>query len=84
MAQEWFDPAGFFLAVTDRRPDRRAGAGLPLDQGPPMSDPDRRARRAAGPIGEIYVLGVDPRPAIRGLGAPLTEIGLDYLRRRGP
>ena len=79
MAQDWFDPAGFFLAVTDDPAsptgDRVLGfhwtkvhesvAGLP------------------GPAGEIYVLGVDPAAGVRGLGGPLTAAGLDYLRQRG-
>jgi mycothiol synthase len=78
MAEDWFDPAGFFLAVTDdaSQPsgDRVLGfhwtkvhesvAGLP------------------GPAGEIYVLGVDPAAGVRGLGGPLTLAGLDYLRGR--
>jgi mycothiol synthase len=31
----------------------------------------------------VYVLGVDPRSGVRGLGAPLTAIGLDHLARQG-
>ena len=116
MAQEWFDPAGFFLAVTTGDgPERvlgfhwtkvhptdpnpglpdpglpnpvQADPGLPnpvqRDPGQPdPGQPDPGRDEAAGPIGEIYVLGVDPEAGIRGLGTPLTEIGLDHLRRRG-
>jgi mycothiol synthase len=36
-----------------------------------------------GPIGEVYVLGVDPDAGVRGLGGPLTATGLDYLAKRG-
>ena len=81
MAQEWFDPAGFFLAVTTGRTNRAGGVG---STGPKFTSRSQsRARRGAGPIGEIYVLGVDPEAGIRGLGTPLTEIGLDHLDRRG-
>jgi mycothiol synthase len=77
MAKDWFDPAGFFLATDDR------GTLLgfhwtkvhPVDPTPPA---DRN-----GPIGEVYVLGVDPRSPVRGLGTPLTAAGLVYLAGRG-
>ena len=81
MAQEWFDPAGFFLAVTtDDEPERVLGFHWTKVH---PADPNPGRDGAAGPIGEIYVLGVDPEAGIRGLGTPLTEIGLDHLRRRG-
>ena len=89
MAQDWFDPAGFFLAVTDQP------AGEPTDQGRPdrvvgfhwtkihPEDPNPGPAGPVGPIGEVYVLGVDPAAGIRGLGTPLTAAGLDYLTGRG-
>ena len=89
MTQDWFDPAGFFLAVTDwpgdgtaqqAGPDRVVGFHWtkihPADSNPGSDGP-------AGPIGEVYVLGVDPAAGIRGVGTPLTSIGLDYLAGRG-
>ena len=36
-----------------------------------------------GPIGEVYVLAVDPESPIRGLGTPLTIAGLAHLARLG-
>lgn len=70
-AEPWFDPAGFLLAV------READAALlgfhwtkvHLDQ--PV------------PIGEVYVLGVDPAAHGLGLGTALTLAGLHHLRQRG-
>jgi len=89
MAQDWFDPAGFFLAVTDPAPtdgpDDAPSAGPDRVVGfhwtkvhtvDPNPDPNSGLR---GPIGEVYVLAVDPDAGIRGLGAPLTAIGLEYL-----
>ena len=89
MAQPWFDPAGFFLAVTDwpageatesTSPDRVVGFHWTKIH-PADSNPDPES--SAEPIGEIYVLGVDPAAGIRGLGTPLTAVGLDYLAGRG-
>ena len=81
MAQDWFDPSGFFLAVTD------PGAELlgfhwtkvhPQDRG--SDGPDTGP---SGAIGEIYVLGVDPDAGVRGLGTVLAHAGLRHLGERG-
>jgi mycothiol synthase len=76
MAQPWFDPAGFFLAV-DTRDDTVLGFHW-------------TKVHADGPaaLGEVYVLGVDPLAAIggvpvKGLGAPLLAAGLDHLASAG-
>jgi mycothiol synthase len=65
--EPWFDPAGFFLASRDG-----ALAGFHWTK----IHPD-------GPVGEVYVVGVDPAQRGTGLGRALTLIGLRYLRERG-
>ena len=79
MGQDWFDPAGFFLAVTD------PGDELLGFHWTKVHDHDRSGGRAGepGPIGEIYVLGVDPDVGVRGLGTALTDAGLRHLADHG-
>jgi len=93
MAQDWFDPAGFFLAVSGP-PDTERVLGFHwtkvhrVDPTPGVGPADPGSARAApapaGPVGEVYVLGVDPESPVRGLGTPLTAAGLNYLADRGP
>jgi mycothiol synthase len=75
-AEPWFDPDGFLLAVDPE--DRLLGFHWTKVHG---------AGNGGGhphePIGEVYVLGVDPQARGRRLGAALTTAGLRYLRDRG-
>jgi mycothiol synthase len=86
MAQDWFDPNGFFLAVTSAgaaaAPGRDTVVGFHWTK-IHRADPSPDLRGHGGPVGEVYVLGVDPQSGQRGLGGPLTTAGLDYLAARG-
>ncbi len=86
MAEDWFDPAGFFLLVADGR----RGQGDPRLAGfhwTKLHTHDTSSARSDGsghePIGEVYVVGVAPAHRGRHLGSALTVLGLRYLRSRG-
>jgi mycothiol synthase len=77
-SEPWFDPDGFLLA---ERESDRALLGFhwtKVHGGNGTENP-----HAHEPIGEVYILGVDPAAQGLGLGAALTLAGLRYLRAQG-
>jgi mycothiol synthase len=74
-AEPWFDAAGLLLAVDPADPARVLGFHWTKVH---PAGPD-----GSGPIGEVYVLAVDPAARGRGLGPALTQAGLAHLRDLG-
>ncbi len=72
MAEPWFDPAGFLLAVD--------AAGRILGFHWTKVHP-RHGEHPA--IGEVYVVGVAPEAQGTGLGKALTVAGIKHLQQQG-
>jgi mycothiol synthase len=68
-SESWFDPAGFFLAVD--ADDKLLGYHW------------TKVHPGEPPVGEVYVVGVDPGAQGGGLGKALTLVGLHHLRKAG-
>jgi mycothiol synthase len=71
MAEAWFDPELFLLAT-----DAAGLAGFNWLKQHPAAEPDP-------PLGEIYVIGVEPRAQGTGLGRALALAGLRTVYERG-
>ncbi|GAB2959511.1 mycothiol synthase [Micromonospora polyrhachis] len=72
MAEPWFDPAGFLVATED-------ATGRLLG----FHWTKVHAGDGSVPIGEVYVVGVEPDAHGLGLGRALTTAGLRHLRDQG-
>ncbi len=69
MEESWFDPEGLILVVPEDDPDTVAASHW--------------TKRRSETEGEIYVVAVDPAYQGKGLGRPVTLLGLRYLRQVG-
>ena len=71
MAENWFDPAGFFLAT---KGDEIVGfVWTKIHQDFVNQEP----------VGELYVVGVDPDHAHQGIGRVVSVTAINYLVAKG-
>jgi mycothiol synthase len=71
MAEPWFDPRGFFLCVHN---GKIAGFCWTKIHNEFVNK---------APIGELFVIGVDPSEAGKGVGKAVCTEGLIYLKEKG-
>ena len=71
MAQPWFDPAGFILVEAQGSPGEVAAFHW------------TKVEAGERGTGEVYVVGVHPAYQGRGLGRPVTALGLAHLAGLG-
>jgi mycothiol synthase len=99
VAEPWFDAEGFFLAHRGGRlvgfhwtkvhggdshdHDGSHDADTTGGDHADVAGPHAHEGHGHDPIGEVYVVGVDPAEAGTGLGKALTVLGLRHLRHRG-
>lgn len=76
-AEPWFDPAGFLMAWRGDPDDGGTLLGSHWTKVHPAGD------AGPEPVGEIYVLGIDPDAQGLRLGSALTDLGLAHLRAQG-
>ncbi len=82
MRESWFDPAGFLVAE-DLRADPRQPPMVAFHWTKVHGGQDQVDGHGHDPIGEVYVVGVDPDQQGRGLGRSMTLAGLHWLREQG-
>ena len=75
MKESWFDPRGMILAIEDSQ--IRGFCWVKIHGGTRHHDHDH------DPIGEIYVMGVDPLAQKKGIGRAVTLAGLHFMQDQG-
>ena len=79
--EEWFDPRGFLIAEID---SQLAGfCWTKIHGGHTQKHSVSEPEHDHDPIGEIYIMGVDPKFQGRGIGRAVTIAGLKHLRYEG-
>ncbi|MGA1609850.1 MAG: mycothiol synthase [Candidatus Nanopelagicaceae bacterium] len=73
--EQWFDEKGFILATNDSK--MIGFCWVKIHGGTKHKDHDH------DPIGEIYVMGVDPDSHKRGIGRQVTLAGLHFMQDQG-
>lgn len=89
--EPWFDPSGFFLAESEAGSANarlvafhwtKVHGGHPSHEHDDIG-PHEHSGHGHAPIGEVYVLGVDPSARGSGIARALTVLGLCHLRGKG-
>jgi mycothiol synthase len=79
--ESWFDPNGFLIA--DINNEIAGFCWTKIHGGHTHKHSANEAEHDHDPIGEIYIMGVDPKFQGKGIGRAVTIAGLKHLRYQG-
>ena len=79
--EEWFDPQGFLIA--EEKGEMTGFCWTKIHGGHTHKHSHSEPEHDHDPIGEIYIMGVDPKFAGKGIGKAVTIAGLRHMRYQG-
>jgi len=79
--EDWFDPKGFLIA--DINNEIAGFCWTKIHGGHTHKHSESEAEQDHDPIGEIYIMGVNPKYQGKGIGRAVTIAGLKHLRYQG-
>jgi len=79
--EDWFDDKGFLVVTENGK--MVAFCWTKIHGGHSHKHADHEESHAHDPIGEIYIMGVDPDYSGRGFGGAITIAGLQHMRYQG-
>jgi mycothiol synthase len=79
--EDWFDPQGFLIA--EEHGQMTGFCWTKIHGGHTHRHSHHEAEHDHDPIGEIYIMGVDPKYTGRGIGKAVTIAGLRHMRYQG-
>ena len=79
--EEWFDPQGFLIA--EENGTMTGFCWTKIHGGHTHKHSHSEPEHDHDPIGEIYIMGVDPKFAGKGIGKAVTIAGLRHMRYQG-
>ena len=79
--ESWFDPQGFLIAEENQK--MTGFCWTKIHGGHTHKHSHDEAEHDHDPIGEIYIMGVDPSCSGKGIGKAVTVAGLRHMRYQG-
>ena len=79
--EDWFDPQGFLIAEENQK--MTGFCWTKVHGGHSHKHSEHEEHHDHDPIGEIYIMGVDPAHSGKGIGKAVTIAGLRHLRYQG-
>ena len=79
--EDWFDPQGFLIAEENQK--MIGFCWTKIHGGHSHQHSEHEPEHDHDPIGEIYIMGVDPDHSGKGIGRAVTIAGLRHMRYQG-